>query len=251
MKTVFSLFLALCLAGPAFGNPLPDPGSIKSVHVVGPSWAGFTNKDGTGLYHEILTTLFALYGIEYQRDYVPSERAYHLVRDNLADFMTCHDKAPPQLLMAKHPMFEGQFHVFFNKANIGPWSVPQSLEGRSIAWRIGYYEESNIPAKMQVKVLNTGVSALGMVILGRIDFYLDDLNFINDSLSKNKIRFNMDDFRIEPIGKRSYRPIFNATERGKKIMELYDRGMEHLFKTGKLRDIFQKWGHPLPLYDID
>ncbi len=250
MKRLACLLLALCLAAPALGNTLPDAGGITEVHVVGPSWDKFTNKDGTGLYHEILITLFGLYGIDYKRDYVPSERAYHLVRNGMADFMTCHDKPMPGLVLARHAMYENPYYVFFNKKNIGPWAVPGSLENRSIAWRIGYYDETNIPAHMRPKEVKTGVSALGMVLLGRVDFYLDDLNFIQDSISKNKIPFDQAEFDIRPIGTRAYRPVFNTTERGKKIMELYERGMEHLYADGRLQRIFDKWGFPMPSYDI-
>jgi hypothetical protein len=134
---------------------------------------------------------------------MPSERAYHMVRDGAADMMTCHDKPPRGLTLARVPMYEGKYYVFFNRENIGRWSLPASLENRSIAWRIGYYDESNIPVPMRHKELKSGVSALGMVILGRIDFYLDDLNFIEDSIRENTIPFDMARFRIEPIGSRA------------------------------------------------
>jgi hypothetical protein len=248
MRIVCWLLLALCLAAPAAGSerPLPDPGDITAVQVVGPSWEGFTNLDGTGLCHEILSAVFGLYGIGYIREYAPSERAYHMVRSETADMMTCHDKPPRGLMLAETPMYEGDYHVFFNRRNIGAWSMPGSLKDRSIAWRIGYYDEGNIPVAMRHKELKSGVSALGMVVLGRIDFYLDDLNFIQDSIRKNTIPFDMADFRIEPIGRRGYFPVLKDTARGRKIRELYDQGMRHLARTGRLEPIFARWGFPLP-----
>ncbi|WP_028587442.1 substrate-binding periplasmic protein [Desulfocurvus vexinensis] len=252
MRTILWLLLALLLPLPADASePLPDPGGITAVHVVGPSWEGFTNMDGTGLYHDTLRAVFGLYGIEYVREYVPSERAYHMVRDGSADMMTCHDKPPRGLTLAGVPMYEGKYYVFFNRENIGQWSVPGSLEGRTIAWRIGYYDLTNLPAPMQHKELKSGVSALGMVILGRIDFYLDDLNFIEDSIHKNTIPFDMARFRIEPVGARGYFPVLKDTERGRKIRELYERGMEHLYRAGRLQAIFDRWGFPLPAYAFD
>lgn len=223
---------------------------IPEVRVVGPSWEGFTNRDGTGLYHEILNKLFALYGIRVHREYVPSERAYHLVRTGQADFMTCHDKPLHSLVLAKHPMYAGRYYAFFNRENIGEWNFPESMRGRTIAWRIGYYDESNIPVPMKVREVKSGISGLGMVILGRVDFYLDDLNFIQTSIKHNTLPMSMDDFRIETVGTRSYHPVFNTSERGSRIMELYDKGMERLYKSGELRKIFERWGFAMPDYDI-
>ena len=97
---------------------------------------------------------------------------------------------------------------------------------------------------------DSGVSALNQVILGRLDFYIDDLNLIRESISQNRLPFDMNDYRIEPVGKRTYHPVFNISVRGKAIMDLYDRGIERLYRSGELRKIFKKWKHPYPAYDI-
>ena len=95
---------------------------------------------------------------------------------------------------------------------------------------------------------DSGVSALGQVVLGRGNFYIDDLNLINESIANGKFPINRNDYRIEPVGKRSYHPVFKQSSRGKTIMELYDRGIEALHKSGKLKPIFEKWNHPYPEY---
>ncbi len=68
--------------------------------------------------------------------------------------------------------------------------------------------------------------------------------------SKSEHTIDMDDYQIEPVGKRTYHPVFKKSDRGKHIMDLYDRGMESLYKSGKLEFIFKKWNHPFPGYDI-
>ncbi len=89
-----------------------------------------------------------------------------------------------------------------------------------------------------------------MVILDRVDFYLDDRTFIEDSIRNSKLAFDRTHFGIEPVGKRSYHPVFSTSERGKRIMELYDRGMEALHQSGTLQQIFSKWHFPVPTYDM-
>jgi ABC-type amino acid transport substrate-binding protein len=89
-----------------------------------------------------------------------------------------------------------------------------------------------------------------MVLLGRVDFYVDDRHFIQDSIDKNEIDYRPEDFAVQPVGRRAYRPVFSDSPRGRVIMDLYDRGMETLHRSGELQRIFAKWGFPVPAYDF-
>lgn len=249
LVVLFPLFL--CGPGAALeAHALSAPEPIAEVIAVGPSWEGLTNRDGTGLYHEILNKLFALYDIKVKRQFVPSERAYDLVRDGKADFMTCHDYVEPPLMLAEHPMFEGTYFVFFRKSNIGTWRDEDSLRGRTVAWRIGYYDQHNFPVRVVPKEVKTGVAALGMVVLDRVDFYVDDISFIQDSVRNAEIDFDPELFDTRPVGRRTYHPVFLDSERGRRVMELYDRGMETLYRSGELSRIYAKWGYKFPRFDI-
>lgn len=252
--TLFVLLWALPVQAADSGNGVDlssdNSAGIREVIVAGPSWEGFTGRDGIGLYHDILNTLFALYDIRVIRQYMPSERAYDLVRDGRADFMTCHDHVQPPLVLARHAMFENQFHVFFSKSRFPDWQGQESMRDSIVAWRIGYYDSHNFDVPVHVKEVKTGVSALGMVVLGRADFYVDDAGFIRDSMSKTTLIYDPDEYGIEAVGRRQYRPVFAMTERGAKVMDLYERGMEELWRRGDLQRIFAKWGHPLPHYDF-
>ncbi|WP_461208254.1 substrate-binding periplasmic protein [Desulfocurvus sp. DL9XJH121] len=222
-----------------------SPRGIEHVRTAGPSWEGFTNHDGRGLYHEILKAVFGLYGVRVTHDYVPSQEAYDLVRVGRADMMLCHDKPLPGLTLATEPMYEGAYYVLFLRRGGPAWDPPQSLEGRSIAWRRGYYAPGDVPASMRVEEADLGVTALDRVADGGLDFYLDDLNLIQESL-KARPALDPADFRIEPLGRRSYRPLLKPSQRGLAVRDLYDLGMAELRARGELRPIFEKWGFPLP-----
>lgn len=246
MRTAICVVWLVCACvGNAFAQ------NIDEVIVVGPSWERFTNKDGTGLYHEILNEVFALHGISVVRQYVPSERGYDLVRSGRADMMTCHDVAVAPLQLARYPMYEGAYHVFFNKERIGEWKGGESLRDRSVVWRIGYYAEANFPVPIQAREVKTGSAALGMVLLGRADFYVDDVSFIDDSIRQNKIPFNPAEYGVEVAGYRTYHPVLLLSERGNKVRDLYDSGMEQLIREDRLRPIFKKWGFPYPRYSTE
>ncbi len=220
----------------------------KKVVVIGPSWENFTNKDGTGLYHELLRAAYAPLGIEVKRIYAPSERAYEMVRRGRADFMTCNDLPVPQLVPASRPMYENDFHAFFRKSNVPDWKGAKSLVGREVVWRKGYYTPENFPDGIRHRELVSGASCLGVVILGRADFYIDDIALIRMSLKENKMPFNMDDFAIRPVGKRAYYPMFAKTRLGEKAMKIYNDAMDVLYRSGEMKKIFDKWNFEVPTF---
>lgn len=244
IRTLLVLLLLLPVSVSAGGGA----GDIHTVVVVGPSWENFTNKDGTGLYHDILNAVFGLYGITMVRQYVPSERAYDLVRSGRADIMTCHDEAEAPLQLARHPMYAGAYHVFFSPEREGPWRGVQTMRDKTVVWRIGYYSQHNFPVSVHPREVKSGSAALGMVLLGRADFYVDDALFIKTSIEENKIPFDPEMFETRIAGYRTYHPVLLQSDRGNAIKDLYDRGIEQLIMEGRLQSIFAKWGFPFPPY---
>lgn len=240
--------LALLLT-PLLHPPFAHCADFGEVLSAGQSWDSFTNPDGTGLYHEILDAVFALHAIPVRHEYANSDRAEELVRLGQADMMLCDDMAKPPLVMGRYPMYENTYHVFFGRDRIPDWQGPQSLRDRLVLSQPGYYAQENFPVPVRIKNVANGLQALGMVLLGRADAYVDDMAFIKKSIAENTIPFDMRDFDIRPAGVRSYHPLFNISPRGQSIMKLYDDGMRILHQSGGLKAIYEKWGHPYPDFD--
>jgi len=239
----YALLLMLMLLQPA------EAGVVDEIISTSPSWATFTNPDGTGLYHEILREVFGLYGIPVRHEYAKSNRSKELVRLGLADMMTCDDMADSPLTLARYPLYTNDFYVFFSKKRIGKWKGAQSLWGKEVLSQPGYYSKENFPTPVNIKEVMTGVQGVSMILMDRSDFYVEDLILMNQSLEENTISYNKDDFAIERVGQRAYFPMFNTTERGREIMKMYDDGMLRLHRQGKLKPIYEKWGYQYPDFD--
>jgi hypothetical protein len=221
---------------------------LGEVIVVGPSWNKFTNHDGTGLYHEILGRIFTERGVAMRRIYVSSQRGNDLVASGKADMMTCSDSASAPLFLARYPMYEGEFHCFYNILRQPEWHGPQTMSGKSVVFRLTYYSAKNFPEGTVLKEVRTAEAALGMVLLGHADYYIDDLEFIKDSMKQGTIPFNAGDYAIQVAGRRQYFPVFRESERGRQLEAMYAQGMEKLHASGELQAIFNKWGFPYPHY---
>ncbi len=223
--------------------------NIEEVVSTSPSWETFTNKDGSGLYHEILQKVFALYDIPVRHIYSKSSRSEDLVIENQADMMTCDDRATSPLVLARYPMYENDFYVFFNKKRIGPWKGIETLRGKEVLSQPTYYSQANFSVPVSIKDILTGRQALEMILMDRSDFYVDDLTLINQSIKEHSAPISKDDFDIKKIGQRSYHPLFNTTERGRAIHDMYDNGMIQLHKSGTLKPIYEKWGYRYPDFE--
>lgn len=250
IKHVLTLLAAIALLMPCTICDAEEE-AVTSVLAVGPSWEKFTHEDGTGLYHEILNKVFGLYGIKVEREYMPSIRAYKLVENGEADMMTCKAYSVEKpLMLGRYPMFVNHYHVFFNKERIGQWKGRESLNNRLLVWRVSYYLPSEFQdVNIEYKELTSGQQALGMILLDRADFYVDDMNFIEDTIRNNRLPFEPNQYDIQSVGVRSYHPVFNSSERGKAIRKLYDEGIKRLHKAGELKPIFEKWGFEYPDYN--
>jgi len=245
-KTLVSnmLLLVVLFCVPAHGKELSE------VYSAGPEWETFTHRDGTGLYHEVLREVFSLYNISVKHEYVPTNRGDELVLAGQVDMMTCDDRATSsQLHMSRYPLYVDKYYAFFRKSIVGPWRGVESLRDKEVACQLGYYHEWDFPVPVHIRDLSSGVKCLQMVLLERSDFYVDDMLFIEDSIKTSGLSFNRLDYDAQEVGVRAYHPIFNDTERGQTVMHLFDEGIMALHKAGKLKPIYEKWGHDYPDFD--
>ena len=215
----------------------------------GPAWNGFTNKDGHGLYHDLIRLIYgARFSVKHL--YVPTVQANNLVAAGRADIKLCETKAVPPLHLAAYPLYENAYFAFFLKAKNPFWWGAGSLTGKQVVWREGYYSQADFPVAINAREVRSGESALMMVILGRADYYIDDRQLINESLQQAKLDFDAQRFGLEVAGQRRYYPVFADSERGRKLQEEFELGLERLYRSGQLEPVYRQWGFPVPHFSF-
>nr|WP_239057837.1 transporter substrate-binding domain-containing protein [Pseudodesulfovibrio sp. JC047] len=229
---------------PAYGE------TVTEVYTTGPAWETFTHEDGTGLYHEVLDAVFALYGITVKHEYVPTNRGDELVLSGQADMMICDDRATSSNLhLSRYPLYVNDYHVFYNKETVGQWQGVDTLRNREVVCQLGYYHEWDFSVPVHIRDMSSGIKCLQMILMGRSDFYVDDRLFIEHSIEVSGLPFNRDEYDCQVVGTRSYHPVLGNTQRADQVMRLFDEGIMALHKAGKLAAIYEKWGHQYPDFD--
>lgn len=217
---------------------------IKRIITVGPSWENFTNKDGTGLYHELIKAIYS--GYEVKHIYVPTVQANSMVAIGRADIKMCETKKIDSLELAAVPMYENDFYALYLRKRFDPWRGLSTLEEKKIVWREGYYREMDFPVNVSFTEVRSGESALQMVIHERADFYIDDMNLIRESFEVVGEVLDLERFGLQKVGTRKYFPVFAATPRGQELQQHYEQEMIRLFNRGTLQAIYKRWGFNVP-----
>ncbi|WP_207681881.1 substrate-binding periplasmic protein [Desulfonema magnum] len=243
-KTGFILFLTLSLSAFAFGQ------DIKIIHVVTPSWEGFTNKDGTGLFFDIVRKVYEPVGIKMKHEIVPWEHAETMVGSGKADAMlsVAVQNIGKEMLAPKYPMVIEYTVAVFKKSKIGEWRGLETLGGRQAIWIHGYdfHKNPNIRGiKLKWSEVDTHGQAWDMLKKDKTEVLMDALAGIEYYIRKNNIDFTP--FGIEPLWGEKMYMAFSKSERSEKLIEIYDKRIMKLVNSGELKKIFEKWDlYPFP-----
>jgi polar amino acid transport system substrate-binding protein len=221
---------------------------IKAVYWGTAELQGFTDKDGSGIYTQILLRIFNEAGIKMEILYMEMKKAQELVEKGKIDFTggIAKDKKPHDTyIQAKYPIILSRYNAFFHRNSITVWDGINTIKGRKIV--LTYYMAEGLGLKKhEVIEVTERKQALQILLSHYADFYIDDEKVMKEEINKNVNLFNIDDYQMENIVEVELYMISPHTERGRQIMEIYEKGTEKLFKSGELKRLYSKYGLLLP-----
>lgn len=225
---------------------------IKEIVWISPEWKGYTNKDETGIYNEIMNQVFQEKGIKIIRVYAPWKRSLVKVQASQAD-VTGGEVSSSLYYQSKYPLTVSRESIFFEKVTIGNWAGIQSIENKKGVWIRGYsLGDKELEKRLKIQINDSRENALKMVFWRRVDYYVDSHSQLLKTLENAELPFNQDEYQIETIKELYLYMSFSKTNRGKRIRDLYDEGIERLYRTKKtkLKELYEKEGLLLPDLDI-
>ena len=248
--------LALSIGAIAIGVKIPAAYAedIKVIRHATESWGGFTNEDGTGLYHELFREIFKESGAKVEVNYVPLKRAVELVKQGRADLTGGFNKDDRPF--AKYPVFESSMSIIFRKDKIKDWNDVSSLKGLRLVGPAETAKASGLP----VTEVDSRWQAATLMLKGRADGYVDLTPILTDfketkkmiksaqdtSGGENKFEFDADELRIETVKLTQLFMVFSDTERGKKVREMYEEGTRRMKADGRLDALYSKYKFQTP-----
>jgi ABC-type amino acid transport substrate-binding protein len=87
----------------------------------------------------------------------------------------------------------------------------------------------------------------GKVGSGRVDFYMENLNFLNKHIRDSAV--DKSGYNIQVVYTRALSLRFANADRSKRLIDLYDSRMPVLLENGSIQRLFKKWGFPCTSFD--
>jgi polar amino acid transport system substrate-binding protein len=225
---------------------------IQRIKVATEEWESNTNADGTGSFFEMIQAVYAMDGIAMEFQIVPYERSVEMTRTNEVDaWVAAYDEEEDFALFPDWHFDADIVTAVFKKERFPEFSGVESLEGNVVSWIRGYAYDEYIETDMEIYRLDKRTSAMEMLVRDRIDIYLDAdaeiQGMISDREFNRKINFWKESYEFKEILRLNLYLAFADTERGKRLIEIWDTNFPILLESGEIQRIYDKYEvSPLP-----
>ncbi len=249
MKKLF----ILCFFTLAFGFICISSGvaaEVKEMTIVCEEWEGYTNKDGTGAYWEVVKAIFEPSGIKVTTKVVPWKRAEHMVKTQQADAiagdyyykeMDGKDYMYPKW----HLSVEDDITALYKTGMIEDWENlgVKALSGKKIAWIRGYGFDQSLLKDVAVekKELSDLGNGIKMLNAGRIDVIMDYKTTIVPAAKAGGVDLSNLTFSLVQRGNKLF-VVFANTNKAQVLIKIFDERMGQLAQSGEIEAIYKKWG---------
>lgn len=222
---------------------------IKTLKIATESWAGYTEKDGSGVFFDITNAIFSPHGFEISIEFVPYKRALRLLEEHRADAMygTYSEKEENKayIITPNYPIDTETTVAMFKRNEQVKWDGPRSLLRYKSGWVRGYDYHEAIAVQPGFTEVTDTAQGLSMLQSGRFDIYLNPRIELLSSL-QSEPKLDQSDYQIETILINGLYMAFAKSERSRQLTAIYDQEFPNLLKSGKLKAIFSKYGRDIP-----
>ena len=225
--------------------PAASHAALSTALFVSDEWHDLTRRDGSGMYFDLVRSVFERQGIEVQFRTFPYARAVQKVRDQEADGWVAsflNEKNFP--LYPKYHFDKNEQIIVFRKAQQQAPVTTASLRNKRVAWLRDFGLDRFIQQPMRVHEVDSIDSAFQMLERERIDYFVGAKSDIQDHI-KNA-RQDMSEFGTAYALHLGLYVAFADNTRGKKLRAIWDKEMETFHQSEAIKEIYRKYGYPYP-----
>lgn len=213
--------------------------NIKEIFVVSENWDTFTNEDGSGLYFDIVRMVYKDSGIKVKIKIYPYKRSSMMVEKKRADvWLASYLDEEDYAIYPKYYFDEDIVTAMFKKSKFPNFSGVNSLKNKNVCWVRGYSYDEYIDVEIKKHERNDRKSILLSLDNDRFDIFLDDE--IDMKAEIKKINFNTSKYRLVKLLRLKLYPGFRNDEKGRILLDIWDKEMKKLIEDGSLKKTFQK-----------
>lgn len=214
---------------------------IKNVNIVAPEWEDYTNKDGTGLYWDILQTIYSGQNIKLKPSSVSWNRAlkmvtkYQIYNAIVGEYL---DSKEP-LLFPKYPIDVEYLSVLSKNTSVAFESI-SSLTGKRVGWLKDYDLIPEAEMDFTLREYRTVEQGLELLNAGKVDFIIEEWDEIASALSSKNLSLHDYQMKYMPEGTDVY-VAFADNAVSRVLIDIYNEEVEKMVKSGSMQAIYNKW----------
>lgn len=220
--------IALCLMWSQMVN-------AKTVTVVAGAWGNFSRADGSGLYFDVLREVLAQSDIDLQIRVTNWKRAKQMFYGGRADVLLADYRG------AGDRRYVPRWHLNMDPPvllfSLQPIADLNLLQGKAVGWMLGYDFGEYLPVAVNGIEVSEEKFGFEMLHYGRLDAYISYAENVPEEFRKSL-------FDQQLVAEQALYPIFHNDFAGRQLAADFDRGMQRLYKSGRLQQLYLRYAQP-------
>ena len=231
-----TLILILCpICSPAMAGNKPT-----EIIMASEEWTNATNRDGTGLYWDILRAVYEPVGIKTKFIIQSYNGSVSLVKKNRVDAAVgIYPDMTKGALFAQYPLVKDYVLVLYKKNSLSQWNGQETLKNKKIAWITGYGYDQFLEVPVVKKESPSREEILRLLDQNGVDFFMDTRNDMESVLNKGIVPVTL--YTVETVLGLDRYIVFADNRKGNMLKKIFDHRFPGLVKSGEIEKLFGKW----------
>jgi len=237
------LICSLLLSGHLLASSSQLAEKPMQVTVATDSWLGYTNRDGTGYYFDILKRVFPEKEWQLQIDIVPFSRVRYLVDHERVDMaLGFYSGDTAKALYSGKPVEVDSVDAAITPEMSVIWQGVESLSHKKVQALLAYRYDEFISVPMYYEESSNLLEMLNRVNRGQVDAVLDYKPVILTMVPKlNQPRQFV---IVENVFRTEIYFVFADNDRGAELKRHFDVELKKLIDSGELDELFRHYVGP-------
>ena len=214
--------------------------TLTEIMIASEEWTNATNRDGTGLYWDILRAVYEPLGIKTKFVIQPYNGSVKLVTKNRVDVAV---GIYPDLIKGAHfsqfPIVKDYVLVLFKKNRINVWNGQKSMQYQEVAWIQGYAYDEYLEVPVKKREFRNRDIILRQLDDDQVDFFMDTRNNLESVLNRGIV--DVSQYAVETVLELDRFLVFADSRKGKKLKKIFDHRFPDLVKSGEIERLIVKW----------
>ena len=214
--------------------------TLTEIIMASEEWTNATNRDGTGLYWDILRAVYEPLGIKTKFVIQSYNGSVKLVTKNRVDVAV---GIYPDLITGAHfsqfPIVKDYVLVLFKKNRLNAWNGQESLQNKEVAWIQGYSYDEYLEVPVKKREFRDRDNILRQLDGDQLDFFMDTRNDMESVLNKGIL--DISQYAVETVLELDRFLVFADSRKGKKLKKIFDHRFPDLVKSGEIERLIVKW----------